>query len=47
MIGIHFAVKKRDAGNFHGIDNGINDALIAAFREIGNAFNQCGHNWQE
>src|SRR4029077_2182650 len=46
MVGIHLAIQQRDAGNFHGVDNGVNYGFVAAFREIGNAFNECGHLWR-
>jgi hypothetical protein len=44
VVGVHFAVKKIDAGNPHGFDDGIDFGGIAAFGEIGNAFNESiGH----
>jgi hypothetical protein len=44
MVGIHLLIEKIDAGNLHGFDNGFDLARIAAFGEIGNAFNQSvGH----
>ena len=44
VIGIHLPVEKINAGNLHGFDNGIDFGCIAAFRKIGNAFNESvGH----
>ena len=39
--------KPSAAKRVHGVNNGVNYSFVAAFREIGNALNQCGHNWQE
>ena len=44
VIGIHFAVEQVDAGNLHGIDNGVNFRRIAAFGKVRNAFDKsAGH----
>jgi hypothetical protein len=44
VVGIHLPVKKIDAGNLHGFDDGIDFARVAAFGEIGNAFDKsAGH----
>jgi hypothetical protein len=44
VVGIHLAVEQEDAGDPHGFDNGVDFGYIAAFREIGNAFNnRAGH----
>jgi len=44
VVGIHLSVKQIDAGNLHSFDNGVDFGRIAAFREIGNAFNKSvGH----
>jgi len=47
MVGIHLPIQQIDSIHLHGLNNGIYFAFVAAFRKIGNAFNQCGHNWQE
>ena len=39
VIGVHLAVEEIDAGNLHGLDDGINFGGVAAFREVGHAFN--------
>ena len=46
VIGIHFAVKKEDAGKLHCLNNGIDHRFVAAFRKIGNAFDKSGHHWR-
>jgi hypothetical protein len=38
VVGIHLAVEKEDAGDLHGVDNGVDFGLVAAFRKVGNAF---------
>jgi hypothetical protein len=38
VVGVHFAVEEIDAGNLHGLDDGVDLGGVAAFREIGNAF---------
>jgi hypothetical protein len=44
VVGVHLAVEQVDAGNLHGFDDGVDFGRVAAFREIGNAFNQrAGH----
>src|ERR1700722_13357849 len=44
MVGIHLTVEKIDTGNFHGVDDGIDFGLVAAFGKIGNAFDErAGH----
>ena len=44
VIGIHLPVEEVDAGNHHGFDDGVDFGGVAAFREIGNAFNKSvGH----
>ena len=44
VVGIHLAIEQVDAGDFHGVDDGIDLGGVAAFGEIGNAFNECvGH----
>ena len=40
VVGIHFAIEKKDAGNLHGFDDGVDLGRIPAFRKIGNTFNQ-------
>ena len=47
VVGIHFAVEQVDAGHLHGFDNGIDCGLVAAFREIRNTFDECGHKYQD
>ena len=47
VVGIHFAVEQVDAGHLHGVDDGVNFGFIAAFGEIGNAFDERGHNREE
>ena len=47
VVGIHLAIKQVDAGNFHGVDDGVNFGLVAAFGKIGNAFDERGHNREE
>jgi hypothetical protein len=44
VVGIHFAVEQIDARHFHGVNDGVNFGLIAAFGEIGNTFDERGHN---
>jgi hypothetical protein len=45
VVGVHLAVEQIDAGNLHGFDNGIDFGRVAAFREIGNAFDESlGHS---
>ena len=44
VVGIHLTVEEIDAGNFHGLDNGIDLGRVAAFRKIGNTFDKsAGH----
>jgi hypothetical protein len=43
VIMVHLAVEKIDAIHLHGFDDGVNFGFIAAFGEIGDTFNQCGH----
>jgi hypothetical protein len=44
VIGIHFPVKQIDPWDSHGFDNGVDFGRIAAFGEIGHAFNKSvGH----
>ena len=31
VVGVHFAIEKKDAGNLHGVDNGIDLRLVTAF----------------
>jgi hypothetical protein len=35
---VHLAVKQIDASNLHGFDDGVDFGFVAAFREIGYAF---------
>jgi hypothetical protein len=44
VVGVHFAVEQVDAGHFHGVDDGVNFGFVAAFGEIGYAFDERGHN---
>ena len=46
VVGVHFAIEQVHARNFHGIDNGVNFGLVAAFGKIRNAFDQ-GHKRAE
>ena len=44
VVGIHLAIKQIDAGHLHGIDNGVDFGLVAAFRKIRDTFDQrAGH----
>ena len=47
VVGVHLAVQQVDAGHFHGVEDGVNFGLIAAFGEIGNTFDERGHNGEE
>jgi hypothetical protein len=47
VVAVHFPVEEEDSFDLHGIDNGVDLGFVAALGKIGNAFNQCGHNWQE
>ena len=47
VVGIHLAVEKIDAGDFHGFDNGIDFGRVAAFGKIRNAFNQSARHGQK
>ena len=38
VVGIHLAVEKIDAGNFHGVDDGVDFGWVAAFGKIRDAF---------
>ena len=40
VIGVHLAVQQIDAIHLHRLDDGIDFRLVAAFRKIGNAFDQ-------
>ena len=45
VVGVHLPVEQIHAGNLHGFDNGIDFGRVAAFREIGHAFNESlGHD---
>ena len=44
VVGVHLAIEQVNAGHFHGVDDGVNFRLVAAFGEIGNAFDERGHN---
>ena len=44
VVGVHFAIQQVNAGHFHGVDDGVNFGLVAAFGEVGDAFDQRGHN---
>ncbi len=37
VVGVHLAIEQGDAGNFHGLDNGVNFGLVATLGKIGNA----------
>ena len=43
VVGIHFAIEQVDAGHLHGVDDGVDFGLVAAFREVGDAFDERGH----
>src|SRR5579864_6065511 len=43
VVGIHLAIQQIDAGHLHGVDDGVNFGFVAAFRKIGNAFDERGH----
>ena len=47
VVRIHLPVEQINARNLHGINNGINFALVTAFRKVGNTFNQSGHRPEE
>ena len=40
VVGIHLAIEKKDAGDLHGFDNGVDLGRVPAFGKIGNTFNQ-------
>jgi hypothetical protein len=40
VVGIHFAIEQINAGNLHGLDNGVNFGRIAALGKIRNAFDK-------
>ncbi len=43
VVGIHLAVEEVDAVQLHGLEDGIDLGLIAAFGEVGYTFDECGH----
>src|SRR6476660_6021180 len=47
VVGVHLAVEKIDAVEFHGLDNGVNFGFVPAFREIRDTFNQSLHKPEE
>jgi len=47
MIGVHLAIEQINAIHLHGFDNGIDASLVAPFREVGYAFDECGHKYQD
>ena len=48
VVGIHLAVEKIDAGDFHGFDNGIDFGRVTAFGKIRNAFDKsAGHGLKD
>ena len=44
VVGVHFAIEQVDAGHLHGVDDGVDFGLVAAFREVGDAFDERGHD---
>ena len=38
VIGIHFTIQQVNARHFHGVYDGVNFGLVAAFGEVGNTF---------
>ena len=47
VIGVHLAIEEIDAIHLHGFEDGIDASLVAPFREVGNTFDECGHNDQD
>ena len=47
VVGVHLSIQEIDAVDFHGVDDGVDFGLVAAFGEIRNAFHQRRHNGQE
>ena len=43
MVGVHLAVEQINAVHLHGFQDGVDAGLVAAFREVGNTFDECGH----
>ena len=43
VVGIALAIQQVDAGNLHGVNDGVNFSLVAAFGEVRNTFNERGH----
>ena len=40
VIGVHLAIEQEDAVHLHGLDDGVDFGLVAAFRKIGNTFDK-------
>ncbi len=47
VVGVTFAIEQIDAGDFHGVDDGVNFRFVAAFGKIWDAFYQRGHKGEE
>ena len=44
VVGVHLTVEEVDAGNFHGVDNGVDDRFIATLGKIRDTFDKsAGH----
>ena len=43
VVGVHLAVEQIHAIHLHGIDNGVDSGFVAAFRKVGDTFDECGH----
>jgi hypothetical protein len=40
MISVHLAIEQEDAVHLHGFNDGVYYAFVAAFRKIGDTFDQ-------
>ncbi len=48
VVGVHLVVEEVDAGNLHGLDDGVDFGRVAAFREVWNVFDEsAGHGMKD
>jgi len=47
VVGVTFAIEQIDAGDFHGVDDGVNFGFVAAFGKIWDALYERGHKGEE